>query len=101
MNVELKVKIFAGISLFLLSMLVVGLYSFEVGKQIGYKEGYAQADQDWKDYLNEYWGPFVDIVYQEGYNDGFMDGYLWGYVEAWVEYGAGEEFGYPDGGFVP
>lgn len=101
MNTEQKVKASLAVSFFLISMLVVGLLSLEVGKQIGYEEGYAQADQDWKDYLNEVWGPFVDYVYREGYTEGYADGYLWGYVEAWNEYGLDEDFRYPFGGFVP
>jgi len=101
MNVELKVKIFAGISLFLISMLIVGMFSFEAGQQVGYDKGYNQADQDWIDYLNEVWGPFIDMIYREGYVDGYADGYLWGYVEAWNEYGLDEDFQYPFGGFVP
>lgn len=101
MNTEQKVKASLAVSFFLISMLIVGLYSLEVGKQIGYEEGYVQADQDWKDYLNEFWGPFVDYVYLEGYTDGYTDGYLWGFVEGWNTYGGDETFQYPRDGTVP
>ena len=101
MNMEAKVKATLVVGFFLISMLVVGMVSYEAGQRNGYERGYAEADQDWQDYLNEVWGPFVDMVYREGYADGYSDGYLWGFVEAWNEYGAGETFQYPRDGLVP
>jgi len=101
MNDETKVKAFLAVSFFVLSMLIVGMFVFEVAWQAGYEEGYNQADQDWKDYLNEVWGPFVDMVFQDGYLKGFRDGYLWGFVDAWNEYGADQDFYYPRNPFVP
>lgn len=98
---EAKVKAFLAVSFFLISMLIVGMLAFDAGWQAGYDEGYATADQDWQDYLNTVWGPFMEHVYREGYVDGWRDGYLWGFVEAWNEYGVGEIFRYPGGGYVP
>ena len=100
-NNEAKVKAILAVSFFMISMLIVGMFALDYGKQIGYEEGYNQADQDWKDYLNEVWGPFVDAVYREGYVEGYGAGYLWGFVEGWNTYGGDEVFRYPDGGFVP
>ena len=100
-NDEAKVKAILAVSFFVISMLIVGMTAYEYGRQVGYDDGYAQADQDWQDYLNEVWGPFVDYVYKEGYGVGFRDGYLWGFVEAWNEYADGEPFRHPDGGWVP
>ena len=101
MDMEMKTKATLAVSFFLISMLIVGLLSFEEGKQVGYIEGYFQADQDWKDYLNEVWGPFVDCVYREGYIDGFREGFLSGFIDAWIEYGAGESFRYPHDSLIP
>lgn len=100
-NDEAKVKAFLAGSFFVISMLIVGMFAYEAGHRDGYEEGYAQADQDWTDFLNENLGPFIDYVYLEGYADGFRDGYLWGWVDAWNEYGDGELFQYPYGGYVP
>ena len=100
-NNEAKIKAVLAICLFMNSMVIVGTVCYKVGMKDGYEEGYNQADQDWQDYLNEVWGPFVQYVYQEGYALGFNDGYLWGFVDAYREYGAGQPFRYPDGGLVP
>lgn len=94
-NDETKIKAVLAISFFVISLLIVGMFSFEYGKQIGYDEGYADADQDWQNYLNEVWDDFVDVVYQEGYTDGYNDGYLWGFVNGWMEYGLDESFRHP------
>jgi len=101
-NNEAKIKAILAISLFIISMVIVASLSYEYGRQAGYSDGYADADEDWQNYLNEVLGPFVDYVYREGYIDGYDDGYLWGYVEGWREYSTEEDpFRYPDGGRVP
>lgn len=100
-NNEAKVKAALAICLFVISMLIVGMTAFEYGQYIGYEKGYADANQDWVDFLNENLGTLIDMVYQEGYTTGFYDGYLWGYVEGWIEYGTDESFQHPDGGYVP
>lgn len=96
-NDEAKVKAFMAVSLFMLSMLLVGMFAYNMG----YEDGYADADQDWIDYLNQVWGPFVEQVYKEGYDVGYYDGYLWGYVEGWIEYGGEEMFKYPRNPLIP
>lgn len=99
-NNEAKIKAVLAICLFTISMIVVASISYEYGRQDGYVEGYSDADEDWRNYLNEVWDDFVDAVYQEGYDDGYRDGFLWGWVNAWLEYGADESFQHP-GGNVP
>lgn len=101
MNDETKIKAVLAICLFTISMVVVGMLCYKTGWQTGYEKGYADADQDWKDYLNAVWDDFVDYVYREGYAEGYNDGYLWGYVEAWLLYGADQVFQHPDGRPVP
>jgi len=100
-NNESKVKAMLAISFFFISMIIVGTISYEYGRQDGYREGYADADQDWRDYLNNVWDGFVDAVYLEGYAAGFNEGYLWGYVEGWLAYGADQIFQHPHGGPIP
>jgi len=100
-NNEAKVKAVLAVSFFVISMVVVGMLAYNSGYQAGYEKGYADANQDWIDYLNEVWGPFIDLVYQEGYAMGFDDGYLWGYVAGWLEYGEGEIFKYPRDPVIP
>lgn len=96
-NDEAKIKAVLAASFFIISMVIVGSIAFEAG----YQEGYAQADQDWRDFLNESLAPFVDMIYREGYIKGYVDGYLWGWVEAWNKWGNDSVFCYPEIGTVP
>lgn len=100
-NDEAKVKAFLAVSFFVISMVIVGMFAYNTAYRTGYEDGYADADQDWIDYLNEVWGPFVDLVYQEGYDAGYYDGYLWGFVDGWLEYGREEIFRYPSKPPIP
>jgi len=79
---ETKIKASLAVCFFLISMVIVGTVSYEVAQQDGYKEGYMQADQDWMGYLDEYWGPYIDMVYRKGYSNGYLDGYFSGWMDA-------------------
>ena len=105
MDDNTQIKAVLLVSVFVLSMVVVGAIAFKTGTEAGYErgynDGYADAEEYWVDLINTNLNPLIEAVYLEGYVNGFSDGYLWGWVDAWNEYGNGDDFRYPIGGVVP
>lgn len=101
-NDNVRIKAVVLVSVFVLSMVVVGTIAYKMGAKAeyerGYNDGYAAAEEYWIDLINTNLGPLIDAVYLEGYAYGFQDGYLWGWVDAWNTYGNGDDFRYPIGG---
>jgi len=82
MNMETKVKASLAVCFFLISMVIVGTVCYKIAWQDGHDAGYETADQEWVEFLTEYWGPYIEYVYREGYGNGYFDGYFRGWMDA-------------------